>query len=242
MIDAFISDLKKSPYYNKLILNDNVLGLYIGGSTSAGTSDGNSDFDLIAITLSGDSIDVGNEVYLRYKGRAVHWYYWPLKEVFKLYNDCVWLAGSIGLKNIKPELVIYVKPDYQKLWNLLLQYKEQISKLACYQLFQTMEKKVSTLLTTGDISKVWPHKCFYHLCLATSYLLTESLDLALLQDLKYIGRALPNPTSNQPTIDIIRKGLDYIEKFPKQPEDELAHLYIDFCEQAKLLNLTGVDL
>jgi hypothetical protein len=75
MFDAFISDLKKSPYYNKLILNDNVLGLYVGGSSSAGTSDSNSDFDLIAITISGDSIDVGNEVYLRYKGRAVHWYY-----------------------------------------------------------------------------------------------------------------------------------------------------------------------
>lgn len=242
MINDFISDLKNSPYYDKLIINDNVLGLYIGGSTSAGTSDGNSDFDLIAITLSGDSLDTSNEIYLKYKGKTVHWYYWPLKEIFKLYNDCVWLAGSIGLRNIRPELILYTKPSYQKLWDLLLQYKEKISNLACRQLFKTMKREVSVLLGTEDLLKVQPHKCYYHLCLATGYLLNEKIDLALLQDLKSICRRRPNSISSQLVVDIIRRGLNYIETFYESPETEITNLYVDFSEQAQLLNLTGVEL
>jgi hypothetical protein len=72
MLNTFISDLKTSPYYNKLIFNDDILCLYVGGSTSANTSDENSDFDLIAITLSGDSFDASREIYLKYKGKKVH--------------------------------------------------------------------------------------------------------------------------------------------------------------------------
>lgn len=242
MLNTFIADLKKSPYYNKWIFNDNILCLYVGGSISANTSDENSDFDLIAITLSGNSFDASHEVYLKYKGKKVHWYYWPVKEVFKLYNDSVWLAGSIYFKNIRPELIIYIKPGYQKLWELLIEYRESISKLACYQLFELMKKEIEQVLSNKDILAISPNKGIYHLCLATSYLTNEQYNLDLLRDLKPICRRPPSQSSNEAAVEIISKGLAYVKSFPINSVLELEKIYSDFCARAILLKLKGVEL
>lgn len=242
MLNTFIYDLKTSPYYNRLIFNDDILCLYIGGSISANTSDENSDFDLIAITLSGDSFDASREVYLKYKGKKVHWYYWPIKEVFKLYNDSVWLAGSIYFKNIRPELIIYIKSEYQKLWELLIEYRDSISNLACYQLFETMKKEVTKILEAKSIYAISPHKGIYHLCLATSYLLEEDIDLELLRDLKTICRRKPSQISNQAAIEIINKGLVYTRTASIDINNELKNLYDDFCKKVKMLNFNKVEL
>ena len=242
MLNTFISDLKKSPYYGKYIFNNDIMCLYIGGSTSAGTRDEHSDFDLVAITVSGSSFDADKGIYLRYKGKKVHWYYWPVKEVFKLYNDCVWLAGSIYFKNIKPEAIIYLNPEYEELWALLLQYNSAISRLACYKLFNTMQTEIATILDAKDILAITPHKGIYHLCLATNYLLNEKLNLEFLCDLKAICNRPPNPTTCKIALEVINTGLNYIKEFPINVEEELNKLYADFSKKASILNLDKVEL
>lgn len=233
MLNTFITDLKKSPYYNKYILNDDVLCLYVGGSNSAGTWDDNSDFDLIAITLSKGSFDASKEIYLTYKERKVHWYYWSIEDVFKLDSDCVWLAGSIYFRNINPNLIIYLKPDYEDLWNTLMEYRTNISKLACYQLFYIYEKEINNILEAENISAIPPTKAIYHLCLATSYLLNEKYDLELLRDLKTICRKDIKQTSNKPALDIINRGLIYTKEFPIEVSNEIEQLYRLFCEKCE---------
>lgn len=242
MLATFISDLKNSPYYDRLIFRDDILCLYVGGSNSVGTFDSNSDFDLVAITLSGESFDASQEVYLKYKGKKVHWYYWSIKDIFKLYTDCVWLAGIIYFKNIRQELIIYLNTNYQKLWDLLLQYRDAISRLACYQLFYSHEDKISTVLAKKDLLAIPPHKSMYHLCLATSYLLKEPIDIELLCDLKLICRQPLKPTTNKSALEIISRGLHYVQTFPVDIKVELEKLYMDFCEKASLLNLREVEL
>ena len=72
MHNQFITDLKKSKSILDLIINDNVICLYLGGSVSVGTADEYSDYDLVAITTSGVCIDVGEDLFLMYKGKKVH--------------------------------------------------------------------------------------------------------------------------------------------------------------------------
>jgi hypothetical protein len=82
----------------------------------------------------------------------------------------------------------------------------------------------------------------YHLCLATSYLLKEPIDIELLCDLKLICRQPLKPTTNKSALEIISRGLHYVQTFPVDIKVELEKLYMDFCEKASLLNLREVEL
>jgi hypothetical protein len=152
------------------------------------------------------------------------------------------LAGSIYFRNINSNLIIYLKPGYQDLWDTLTQYSASISQLACYQLFYTHEKMISKVLEAKDLLAVPPHKGMYHLCLATSYLLNEEVDLDLLRDLKTICRQDLKPTSHKPALEIISKGLNYVKEFPINVNTELKNLYEDFCKKVKMLNFSEVEL
>jgi hypothetical protein len=82
----------------------------------------------------------------------------------------------------------------------------------------------------------------YHLCLATNYLLKEIIDIELLRDLKLICRQPLKSTTNKSTLEIISRGLCYVQTFPVDIKVELEKLYMDFCEKASLLNLREVEL
>ena len=72
MNKQFITDLKNSKYYSNLILNEDIICIYLGGSRGNNLATENSDFDLVAITRSGSCIDESKYQYLTYKGRKVH--------------------------------------------------------------------------------------------------------------------------------------------------------------------------
>lgn len=237
MLATFIEDLKTSPYYNKFILNKNVVCLYVGGSNSTGTFDSNSDFDLVAVTSLGHSFDASKEVYLKYKGRKVHWYYRPILNLFTFGADCVWLAGNMYFKNINPKLIIYINPKFQKLWDLLSQYFEPLSRLACYQLYYSHEQEINKVISAQNISAIATRKTWYHLCLATSYLLDEPVNITLLQDLKAICRRPINPINNKPALELLERGLVYVKEYPIDTVSELRKLYNSFYAQFKLLKL-----
>ena len=69
---TFIEDFKNTSYYKNLILNNNVILLYIGGSNCTNTATVDSDYDLIAITDGLKTFDASEYIYLTYKGKKVH--------------------------------------------------------------------------------------------------------------------------------------------------------------------------
>lgn len=236
MYNQFISDLKKTKHIMDLIINDSVICLYLGGSVSVGTADEDSDYDLVAITSTGSCIDVGEDLFLTYKGKKVHWYYRPISDLFNESADAIWLIGSLNFRNTTAELIIYQKPGYEKMISNLLSIKDQLSLVACYKLFRTKEAMVNRILLTKMLFTSTATKYVYHLCVAAHYLLNRELNLSLLCDLKNIWiRNIQN--YNVPiAIDCLKQGLDFIDQHPIDVKKELSYLWETFS------NMTGTNI
>lgn len=221
----FINSLKNTTYYEKLILNSKVIMLYVGGSQSVNLIDSKNDYDLIAIVDDSKTIDMSNSLFLTYKGKKVHWYYWPLSDFLSCSLGNLWLIGSIYFRNIDENLIIYKNKNYTELINEILLKKFEISKLAIYKLLNV---KHSVILRTIEQSKRGKLDCYtkliYHLCIAIYYLTGETLNIELLNNLKKL-----NPILNADDLIIINNylsnGLAFIKKVPIDYEKELSDLY-----------------
>jgi predicted nucleotidyltransferase len=71
-MDTFINDFKKTTYYEQLISDEKIVGIFIVGSRCMGTASANSDYDLQILTTADKYVDVSDEKFLHYKGSKVH--------------------------------------------------------------------------------------------------------------------------------------------------------------------------
>lgn len=241
MVNEFIHDLKNSSYYGKLFERPNVLAIYISGSVCAGTTDDRSDYDIDIFTLDGDHIDESKYEYLMYKGRKVHWYYFPICELFNPKCTGLNLLGPILLRNFSKDLVIYENPKYIDELNKLYSVKDTISLMAIYNLFNEHKTYIEEVLRAGAILEKHHTKYLYHLCLASYYLANEPLDKEFLRVIKRIRW---QPVSNKYkalAIERLKIYKNYIETNPVNTEDTLSKLR----EQAGIFTqkqVRGVDV
>lgn len=227
MINNFILEFKKTAYYNELIKNKNVICIYIAGSNCTGLADEFSDYDLIVLTLNGDFIDVSKTLYLNYKGKKVHWYYFPIKGFFDISYDGLTLLCPIQLRKFSEDLVIYKNPNYLHILEKLLIIKNKISDLAIYRFYDTYKTKLTKILAQNEILNQDYSKFLYHLCFCTYCLLNEDVDLEFLKDLKLILRRQVRDETKQQAIKYLKLGVDYINKFPRDYRKELIELSYD---------------
>lgn len=227
MINQFIADFKNSHTYSELITDENVLCIYIAGSNCTGLNDEHSDYDLVVLTLEGDFIDVSQTLYLTYKGKKVHWYYFPLKGFFDMSYEGLTLLCPIQLRKFSENLVIYQNLKYLNLLEKLLMKKNEISTLAIYRLFETYKNKIDKILTQNEILFSDYSKFIYHLCFGTYYLLNEDPNIEFLKDLKWILRRQIKDETKSQAIKYLKLGVDYINKFPVDYRKELIKLSYD---------------
>ena len=222
---TFIEDFKNTPYYKNLVLNNNVVLLYIGGSNCTNTATPDSDYDLIAITDDLKTFDASEYLYLMYKGKKVHWYYWSLSDFLNAKLSGLWTIGSIYFRNITDSLIIYKNPLYEKLIASLLEKKFELSKLAIYKLFDLYKFNISSFIKLKKSNLLESSKYLYHLCLAACYLTASSFDKNELIAIKNNGKLVLSERSKQAALDYLKLGIDYINKFPVDYRKELTKIY-----------------
>lgn len=221
----FIKDLKNTSYYKDLILNPKVIMIYLGGSYCNGMASLNSDYDLTVIVDDSKAVDVSKSIYLTYKGKKVHWYYFPIKDFITCSLKEIWLLGTIYFRNFTNDLIIYTNNSYLSLISDLVSVKNKISTFAIYKLFATKKFEIKSILNqinNFDIKTF--SKTIYHFCLCACYLTNTTLDKNILLNIKENYYNLDNKLQ-QIVVEYLTLGLNYIDKFPVDYRKELNELY-----------------
>lgn len=224
MIKSFINEFKNTKYYNKIFednLKNNIIGIYLVGSTCMSLNDQDSDYDITVLTLNGDYVDKSEEFHLKYKGKKVHWWYLPISMLFDLYSD-LRIMTPLQLRYITSELIIYENPKYKTIIDNLFLYKDEISKFAVYKFFAGHMSVIEEIVEKGTIPSKWFfYKYLYHLCNATYYLYNEEVDVNFLKELKKVYCKPISEEVKKLAAKRLAMGIDYIKNNPIDYKEEL---------------------
>lgn len=231
-MNCFIDALKKSPYFTKYIINDidinNIIGIYIAGSTCLGIEDEYSDYDIIVLTLKPvpDSTDFKEFVRLKYKGRPAHWYYRPIEDIFSLKD----VTDLDVLCKVQFDFFFRTKTIYENFnhIDLLLALdalKSKISTIASYAFLKANLAKINKLVTQNCILKKDHSKHIYHWCIASCYLTKTPLNIDCLRELKRIYWSPVKSDYKKWAIQILKQGVKFINTNSWNCEKELNNLY-----------------
>lgn len=224
MIKSFINEFKSTKYYNKIfeeVPKDNIIGIYLVGSTCMGLNDQDSDYDITVLTLNGDYVYKAEEFHLKYKGKKVHWWYLPISILFESYSDLRTMT-PLQLRYITSEFIIYENPKHQTIIDNLFLYKDEISKLAIYKFFDGHISAIEEVVEEGTIPSKWSfYKYFYHLCNATYYLYNEEVDADFLKELKRIYCKPIREEVKKLAAKRLAMGIEYIKNNPINYKEEL---------------------
>lgn len=219
MINTFIKDFKNSTYYNNIFTentSNSILGIYIVGSTCLGLDDQDSDYDLVVLTDGGDHISAADEFFIRYKGKKVHWWYFPVEELFKLSHKDLRTLTPVQLYSfLNPIFTIYENTAYKNLLNAIYENKQEISRLNWYKLYDDHKKVVNAIITQGTIDpKYYYYKYIYHLCVATYNLYDKSFDVEYLKELKHMYHMPVSDAVKAKAVQDLINGVMYIKDNP----------------------------
>jgi predicted nucleotidyltransferase len=222
----FISAFKNTSYYQRLLDSSEVLCIHLGGSMATGITDERSDYDLIIVTLDGDYIDASKWEYLMYKGKKVHWYYRSIKHFFdSSHKDIKAYGGTIILRNLRDDIIIYENPKYINILHRFYQIKDKIGQLGIYCLFKAQDNYINNVLREGKVLEKYYTKYLYHLCLSSYYLLNEEPDKDFLRILKRIRWQPVSEEYKQLAIERLKIYKNYIESHPIDLDRALNDLY-----------------
>lgn len=232
MLEEFVKELKNSPYFSKYILNDievdDIVGIYIAGSTSLKIEDEDSDYDIVVLTTKAlpKTKFFSEYVRLKYKGRPMHWYYDSIDYLFDLTDsDTLDILGKVHFDQFFRAITIYENPKYSELLSKLEAIKAKISTLAGYCFLNAQRPRINKLITQNCILKEDHNKLLYQCCFASYYLTNTPINIDFLRELK---RIYWNPVKQEYkdlTIEVLKSGLEYINNNPRDYEKELRELY-----------------
>lgn len=220
-MNTFINDFKKTSYYDQIVSDKQILGIFLVGSRCLGTATADSDYDLQILTMADKYIDVAEEKFLCYKGKKVHWHYFPIKDLFNFYYNDVRLLCPIQLQHFLSDFIIYQNELYKDIFDKLVSIKETISKLATYKLYDVHKARVNTILKQRDIKPLDYSKILYHLCISTYYLIGKTPDISFLCDIKNHF----DKSHIDQIIWCLETGVNYIDTFPIDYKKELNKIY-----------------
>ena len=229
MINNFIKDFKNSIYYKNIFTesaSNSILGIYIVGSTCLGLNDDLSDYDLVILTVGGEHINTADELIIKYKGKKVHWWYFPVEDLFKLKAKDLRTLTPVQLYSfLDVKYLIYENKTYNSLLNLIYTYKQDISRLNWYKLYEDHKKVINNILACGSIEpRYYSYKYIYHLCVATYNLYNKPFDIEYLKEIKNMHcKTVNDDTKNKALQDIIA-GVEYIKNNPINYKTELLKL------------------
>ena len=186
MIKEFIQDFKNSPYYADLFKRGEVISIYVTGSHNVGITDNRSDIDVTVLMAEGQYWEASEIKYLSYKGKKVHWYFFPIKDLFDFYYKELRILFPIQLRNLREEIVIFENPDYKETLEKLYNIKDQLSTLAMHHLYHMKEDYIQSIFEAGEILESHRSKYLYHLSLASYYLIGDEPDVNFLKAIRRI--------------------------------------------------------
>lgn len=229
----FIKAFKDTSYYQKLFDSHEVLGIYLAGSMCTGVTDERSDYDITIITLDGeDYIDASKYEYLMYKDKKVHWYYRSIKNLFDgKHSDSKVYVGTMLLRNIREDLIIYENPKYSDMLHKLYDIKDRLSDLGMYRLYEVWKDYVDDVLNEGKVLEKHHTKYLYHLCLASYYLMGEEPDKDFLRKIKRIRWQPVSDEYKSLAVERLRVYKDYIESNPIEVVNTFDDLYKEVGKQ-----------
>lgn len=229
----FINSFKNTSYYQRFFNTSEVLLICLGGSMCTGITDERSDYDITIITLDGDDyIDASAHEYLMYKSKKVHWYYRSIKNLFdgEHTNSRVYV-GTILLRNIREDLIIYENPKYCDMLQRLYEIKDKLSVAGMYRLFEVWKDYVYGVLNEGQILEKHYTKYLYHLCLASYYVTGEKPDKDFLRVIKRIRWQPVSDEYKQLAFERLQTYKNYIEANPIDAVKAFDDLYKEVGEQ-----------
>ena len=226
----FINEFKQTSYYKSIFNSYEVIGIFILGSRSTGVNDLDSDYDIIVLTADGDYLDVSTYQYLKYKDRKVHWYYRPISSLFETTGHILNILCPVQLRNISSAFIIYENPKYSTILNYLYRHKCEISKIACYSMYNFKKDYVQEIINAGELLESHYCKYLYHLCLGSYYLMDETPDIPLLKALKKSKYNMLTDTYRKQAFERLQKYHDYIEKNPVDLKETNKQTYLELLE------------
>lgn len=225
----FVQNFRKTSYCANLIkcVPHEVMAIYLLGSSSSGIVDERSDYDIIILTNGGQFLDASGQEYITYKGKLVHWYYFPVEDLFiKEYSVLtLQIFTPIYLRNICEDLIIYENPKYKEVLCKIYENKEWLSIFTSYSLFSLARKMIDEILEANRIFTKHYSKWLYHLCLVSYYLTSEQPDVEFLKALKRIRYTDVSEEHKQLAIQRLRIYKDFIKCNQLEASCELRKMY-----------------
>lgn len=231
-MEEFIKNFMTSPYFNKYVINktdlENVIGIYIAGSSCLGVEDEYSDYDVVVLTAKplNDKKFFERYVRLKYKGRPAHWYYNDISCLFNVScADEMKILCSVQLSKWFRRTTIYENPKYLDLILKLDTIKTSISTFACYAFLETNKTLINKLISQNCILEEDHTKIIYHYCFASSYLTGYPISADCLKELKRIRWSPVKQEYKDYAIEILKKGMNFINTNTIDCKKELNNLY-----------------
>ena len=225
-MNDFITKLRTADCFYKYLLKDNVIGVYLAGSTCLGLDDEESDYDILILTDGDDHADISKEMYIKYKGKRFHWYYFPIKDLFNFfYSTDLRILCPVQLFAFFRQNVIYENPKFNDLLTSIEQIKFEISKLAIYSLFEAFDSLLNKIISQNNILQEDYTKYLYHLSYSACILLNKPFDTELLLEIKRIRRKSIEQQYKDQAVTLLKQGLEYIKANPINYREELINLY-----------------
>lgn len=226
-ITKFVNEFTNTSYYKNLFNSAEVVLIYIGGSMCSTITDERSDYDITIITTDGEYIDASKYEYLMYNDRKVHWYYRPIKHLFETaHKDTKAYAGTMLLRELRDELIIYENPKYKDVLHNLYAIKDELSDLNAYRLFEVQYNYIDNVITDGAVLEKYYTKYLYQLCLASYYLTREEPDKDFLRTLKRIRWQPVSDEYKQLAVERLRIYKNYIKNHPINLDETFNNLYV----------------
>jgi hypothetical protein len=165
-------------------------------------------------------------VRLKYKGRPMHWYYDDISYLFDVSdaNDIKTL-GKVQFSKWFRITTIYENPKYLDLIVKLDSTKNSISTFACYAFLEAHKTLINKLISQNCILKEDYAKIIYHCCFASSYLTGYPISTDCLKELKRIYWSPVKQEYKDYAIEILKKGIDFINTNTIDYKKELNNLY-----------------
>ena len=223
----FIKSFKNTSYYQNLLNSAKIVCIYMGGSICSDITDERSDYDIVVLTLDDEYIDASKYEHLEYRDKKVHWYYRPIKHLFATnHNDIKAYGGTMVMKNLRDDIIVYENPQYQNIVDYLYDIKDKLSDLGMYRLFELKKTYINEVINEGKVLEKHYTKYLYHLCLASYYLLKEEPNKDFLRILKRIRWQPVSDKYKQLAIERLKIFKNYIEAHPIDLDRAFNELYM----------------
>lgn len=214
MTEQFIQDLRKSPYFERILNGHDIVMIILTGSRLIDITDDRSDFDLLVITNDKERDEHVSE-FLTYCAKKAHWYYVPATKLIDNEGGTLLSCnGEVEFVGLSNEKIIYANPKYSGLINFLKKEKDLIALVGAYELVRFHDNLISRILSANEIKKEDYCKYIYQLCYASYVLLSEAPDKSFLTEIKRIRWKAVSDEHKRLAVERIRLLFNYVAEHP----------------------------